>query len=176
MKRLLAAAAVLFSFTATPAFATQETFTSMQAADCSAGATCTQDTLDNLLQLSFAATSPLSGPTSTGFQVNAPFVDITANDPSKLLSASIVVLTVNQSTNFNGSFYIGSVMLSTQDTSGVWTDRAVWSMRIGNKPIYVLLNGSNMAQPLVQGVKAIRLSAYNGTTQFTVNMLNATPQ
>jgi hypothetical protein len=175
MKRFAAVAAVSLAFLASPAYATQETFTSMAAADCSARTSCVQKTTDNLLSLSYLTSSPLSGPSSTGFQVNAPYVDITAADPAKLLTASIVVLSVNQSSFFNGSFYVGSVMLSTQDQNGVWTDRAVWSMKAGGTSKYILLNGYNMSQPLVKNVKAMRFSALNGTTRFTVNMLNATP-
>jgi hypothetical protein len=86
-----------------------------------------------------------------------------------------VVLSVDQSDFFNGAFYVGSVMLSTQDQNGVWTDRAVWSMKVGATPKYILLNGYNPSQPAVKNAKAIRFSALNGTTRFTINMLNATP-
>ena len=143
MKRIAAAVAVSLALVAVPALAVQETFTSMAAADCSARTSCIQKTTDNLLSLFYPTSSPLSGPSATGFQVNAPYVDITAADPSKALSASIVVLSVDQSDFFNGAFYVGSVMLSTQDQNGVWTDRAVWSMKVGATPKYILLNGYN---------------------------------
>lgn len=173
MKKLAFLAVLATSFTA---FATQQTFTTMGALDCSAGTTCTQDTTDGTLTLEFPNTQPLSGPTSTGFRVNAPYVDVSPSDtaPTGTLDMSILVLTVNTSTFFNGSFYVGSVMLSTFDpATNTWTDVASWSMQTGRSK-YILLNGSNLGQPKVTGIKKFRLTGFNGTTSFTINMANVT--
>lgn len=176
MKKLSFGVALAIATLAAPAFAVQETFTSMLPASCSL-TNCQQTTTDNLLTLGYFTTTPLSGPTPLGFQVVAPFVDIAPADPAKLLTATILSVNITASSNYNGAFYIGSVLLSTQDpVTNQWTDRTSWSMRIGNKPIYVMLNGYNLTQPKVKGVRAMRLTGINGTTRFTIGMLNASTQ
>lgn len=174
MKKLAFLAVLATSFAAS---AVQQTFTTMGSVDCSAGATCSQTTTDGTLTLEFPNTAPLCGPTSTGFLVSAPYVDVSptpAAAPTGNLSMSILVLTVNTSSFFNGAFYVGSVLLSTYDpATGTWTDVASWSMQTGRSK-YILLNGSNPSQPRITGVKKFRLTGINGTTSFTINMANIT--
>lgn len=174
MRKLTFAAVLVASFSA---LAIQQTFTAMDSVDCAAGTTCTQLTSDGTLTLEFPNTSPLSGPTSSGFRVDAPYVDVSptpAMAPTGKLDLSILVLTVNQSTTFNGSFYVGSVLLSTFDSAtNTWKDVASWSMQAGRSR-YILLNGSNLSQPKVTGVSKFRLTGINGTTAFTINMANTT--
>ncbi|MBN1206351.1 MAG: hypothetical protein JXB05_15665 [Myxococcaceae bacterium] len=142
MKRLTFLAVLATSFTA---FAAQQTFTTMGSLDCSAGETCTQTTTDGTLTLEFPNTQPRSGPTPSGLRVNAPYVSVSptpAAAPTGNLDMSILVLTVNTSSFFNGAFYVGSVLLSTFDpATNTWTDVASWSMQAGRSR-YILLNGS----------------------------------
>lgn len=174
MKKLVVLAVLAFSCSA---FATQQTFTTMGPVDCSQGTPCTQVTTDGTVTLEFAYNNPLSGPTSSGFWVNASSVELSptpAAAPLGTMDMSILTFTVNSSTNFNGSFYIGSLMLSTLDpVTNTWTDVVAWGVQVG-KSKYILLNGYNPSQPLVKGVKRIRLSGLNGTTSFTINMANIT--
>lgn len=172
MKKLFAAVFALA--TSVPALATQETFITMQPADCSAVTVCTQTTTDNLFSLVFGNTLPLSGPSSTGFLVTTDHVDIYPADPNKLLSLGVLSVNINASTAFNGSFYTGSfdVYTSTDPASNSWTYVTTRSMRLGNKPIYTLFNGR--PYPVINSVKAVRLVGTNGTTLFTVGMINGT--
>lgn len=174
MKKLLALAVFVVSFNA---FAIQETFTTMGAFDCSQGTSCTQITTDGTLTLEFPYGTPLSGPTSSGFRVNAPYVDVSptpAAAPTGTLDMSILVLTINTSTYFNGAFYVGTVLLQTFDpATGTWNDLASWSNQTG-RSMYIMLNGSNPSEPLVKHVKKFRLLGLNGTTSFTINMANTT--
>lgn len=174
MKKFVVLAVLAASFTA---FAIQQTFTTMGAADCSAGTTCNQVTTDGTVTLTFPNGTPLSGPTSSGFWVNAPYVDLSptpAAAPTGTMDMSILVLTINTSTFFNGSFYVGTVVLQEFDAAtSTWFDVASWSMQTG-KSKYILLNGYNLSQPLVKGQKKLRLLGANGTTAFTINMANIT--
>lgn len=174
MKKLIAvAASVALLAVSAAAFAVQQTFTTMDPVSCGS-TTCTQETTDGTITLEFDNTSPLSGPTATGFRVRAADVDILPSAPSTKLDMSILVLTVETSTFFNGSFYVGSVTLQTWDSAtSTWTDRATWSMKAGASK-YILLNGYNASQPKIQGADAIRLVGANGTTSFTINMANVT--
>ncbi|MDD5036646.1 MAG: hypothetical protein PHE55_18050 [Methylococcaceae bacterium] len=172
MKKLIAAT-LLFSASFS-AFATQETFTTMQPVFCSA--VCSQTTTDNLFSLVFANTTPLSGPTPSGFLVATDHVDIYPADPNKLLSLGVLSVNINASTTFNGAFYIGSfdVYTSTDPASNNWTYVTTRSMRLGNRPIYTMFNGR--PYPVINNVKAVRLVGTNGTTMFTVGMINASVQ
>lgn len=174
MKKLIAIAASIATLAASAAaFAIQQTFTTMDPVSCSA-TTCSQETTDGTITLSFDNTNPLSGPTPTGFRVNASEVDILPSAPSTLLDMSVLALTVESSTFFNGSFYVGSVTLQTWNSAtSTWTNRATWSMKVGTSK-YILLNGYNASQPKIQNAEAIRLVGANGTTSFTINMANVT--
>lgn len=174
MKKLVAIGASIAMLAASAAaFAIQQTFTTMDVVSCDP-TTCTQETTDGTITLAFDNTSPLSGPTSTGFRVRAPDVDILPSAPSTLLDMSILTFTIESSTFFNGSFYIGSVTLQTWNAAtSTWIDRATWSQKVGTSK-YILLNGYNAQQPKIQNAPAIRLVGTNGTTSFTINMANIT--
>ena len=52
---------------------------------------------------------------------------------------------------------------------------AQWSSWVGSPMgIYVIFNGQNAQQPVVHGVRAVRLTGVNGTTAFRVGMMNLT--
>lgn len=174
MKKLVAIAASIATLaTSFAAFAIQQTFTTMDAVTCDA-TTCSQDTTDGTITLAFDNTTPLSGPTPTGFAVRTTEVDILPAAPSTKLDMSILTFTINSSTSFNGSFYYGSVTLQTWNAAtSTWTNRATWSQRVGTSK-YILLNGYNAQQPKIQNVDSIRLVGANGTTAFTINMANIT--
>ena len=165
---LVALFAVSFS-----AFAVQETFMTMQPADCPAGNVCTQTTADNLFTLVFANTSPLSAPSSAGFLVTTDQVDIYPAFPRTLLTLGSLSVNINASTAFNGVFYTGSfdVYTSTNPASNNWIYVTTRSMRLGNAPIYTLFNGR--PYPAIKNVKAVRLVGTNGTSLFTVGMITA---
>ena len=74
MKRFLMAIA-LAAF-ATNAHAVQETFTSAGPLDCTAVTDCVQNTTDNLFTLQFVPTYPFSSPSSTGFNVRQPSIEV----------------------------------------------------------------------------------------------------
>jgi hypothetical protein len=175
MKKFAAIAAAVATLAASvAAFAVQQTFTTMGSASCTS-TLCTQETTDGSITMEFPNTTPSSGPTTTGFLANGGYVDIEPTAPNTLVDMSILVLTINSSTFFNGAFYVGSVVLQTYDpATATWNDVAGWSMQVG-KSKYILLNGSNLSQPKIQNAAAIRLVGINGTTAFTVNMANLTP-
>lgn len=174
MKKLIAiGASIALLAVTTAAFAIQQTFTTMAAATCNA-TTCSQNTTDGTLTLAFDNTTPLSGPTATGFAVRTTEVDLLPGGTNTKLDMSIVSLSVNSSSFFNGSFYVGSITLQTWSAAtSTWTNRATWSMKVGASK-YVLLNGYNAGQPKIKGVDAIRFVGANGTTAFTINMANTT--
>jgi hypothetical protein len=173
-KKIVAVAAfAVTAVAAGAAFAIQQTFTTMRPVSC-LYTTCTQQTTDGTITLSFDNTSPLSGPTPTGFRVNAPDVDILPSAPNTRLDMTILTFTIQSSTSYNGLFYFGTVLLQTYDAAtDTWKDVTAWSAQVG-KSKYILLNGYNPSQPKIQGVPAIRLVGINGTTSFTINMANLT--
>ncbi len=174
MKKLVAiGASIALLAISTAALAIQQTFTTMAAATCDA-TTCSQDTTDGTLTLAFDNTTPLSGPSPTGFAVRTTEVDLLPGGTNTKLDMSIVTLTINSSSFFNGSFYVGSITMQTWNAAtSTWTDRATWSMKVGASK-YILLNGYNAQQPKIKGVNAVRFVGANGTTTFTVNMANTT--
>lgn len=174
MKKLIAiGVSVALLAASTAALAIQQTFTTMDVATCDT-ATCSQETTDGTITLAFDNTTPLSGPTATGFAVRTTEVDILPSAPSTKLDMSVITLTINSSSFYNGAFYVGSITLQTWNAAtSTWTDRATWSMKVGASK-YILLNGYNAQQPKIKGANAIRLVGVNGTTSFTINMANVT--
>lgn len=157
-----------------PALAAQETFITMQPANCAMVTVCSQTTTDSLFTLVFPNTAPLSGPTSLGFLATGNQVDILPADAGKTLTLASLSVNINASTAFNGAFYTGSfaVYTSMDPASNQWTYVTSRSMRLGNAPVYTLFNGR--PYPLIRNVRAVRIVGTNGTTVFTVGMITAT--
>ena len=173
MKRIVTSIAMLVAF-ATSAYATQETFTTAGALDCSSVASCVQNTADNLFTLEFIPTYPTSAPSATGFNVNEPAIEV-SNANGGLLDLNIMQVALTGSDFYNGITFLGAIQLEVQDTAGNWSYVSQWSTNISStKGIYVMFNGRNAASPLVRGVKKIRLSGINGATAFRIGMLNLT--
>jgi hypothetical protein len=173
MKTLFASLVLLVLSTAT-ALATQETFTTAAALDCTAVTYCVQNTADNLFTLKFVPTYPTSGPSPTGFEVKQPAIEI-ANANGGLLDLNIMQVSLIGSNVYNGANFLGAVMLETQDTSGVWTYRTQWSTYVASsRGIYVIFNGANLQSPQIKNVQAIRLTGVNGATAFRIGMMNLT--
>lgn len=173
MKKTLMSIALLVA-TAATAHATQETFTTAGALDCSSVAYCVQNTSDNLFRLSFVPTYPTSAPSATGFNVNEPAIEV-SNANGGLIDLNIMQVALTGSNFYNGVTFLGAIQLEVQDTAGNWTYLTQWSTFIGStKGIYVMFNGRNAASPLVRNVKAIRLTGINGATAFRIGMLNLT--
>lgn len=173
MKRIGIAIAVLVA-TAASAYATQETFTTAGALDCSSVAYCKQKTTDNLFTLEFIPTYPTSAPSATGFNVNEPAIEV-YNANGGLLDLNSMQISLTGSDFYNGVNFLGAIQLEVQDTAGNWSYLTQWSTYIGSsKGVYVTFNGRNLSSPLVRGVKAIRLSGINGATAFRIGMLNLT--
>lgn len=172
MKSLIASIVLLVLSTST-ALATQETFTSATALNCTAITYCVQNTSDNLFTLKFAPTYPTSGPSPTGFEVKQPSIEI-SNANGGLMDLNIMQVSLTGSNFYTGVSFLGAIKLEVQDVSENWTYLTQWSTWIApNKGIYVIFNGANQA-PLVKNVKAIRLTGVNGATAFRIGMLNIT--
>jgi hypothetical protein len=173
MKSLIASI-VLFVLSISTALATQETFTTAGALNCTAITYCVQNTSDNLFTLKFVPTYPTSGPSPTGFDVKQPSIEV-SNANGGLMDLNIMQVTLTGSNFYTGVSFIGAIKLEVQDVSGNWTYLTQWSTWIApNKSIYVIFNGANFQAPLVKNVQAIRLTGVNGATAFRIGMLNIT--
>ncbi|MEW5754789.1 MAG: hypothetical protein AB1810_00650 [Pseudomonadota bacterium] len=172
MKKVLGFVAAMA--VATSAFAVQETFTTAGPLDCTAVLYCVQNTSDNLVTLKFVPTYPTSGPSSTGYNVNEPAIEI-SNANGGLLDLNIMQITLTGSNFYNGITFIGAIQLETQDSLGNWTYVTQWSTTVSSsKGLYVMFNGRTLSSPLIKGVKAVRLSGVNGATMFRIGMMNLT--
>lgn len=173
MKIVIASIAALL-LTGSAAHATQETFTTASALNCSPVSVCVQNTADNLFTLQFIPTYPTSGPSPTGFNVNEQTIEI-YNANGGLLDLNILQIALTGSDFYNGMNFLGAIQLDVEDAAGNWTYLTQWSTWIGSaKGIYVMFNGRNAAAPYVRGVRGIRLSGINGATAFRIGMLNLT--
>lgn len=172
MKTLLAATALLAI--ATAAQATQETLTTAGPLDCTAVTTCVQNTADNLFTLRFVPTYPTSAPSTSGFNVVEPAIEISSASGG-LLDLNILQISLTGSNFYNGMNFLGAIELDVQDGAGNWIYATQWSTWIGSsRGIYVMFNGKNASSPLIRGVRAIRLVGVNGATAFRIGLLNAT--
>lgn len=172
MKKIVMCIAMLA--VAGSAYATQETFTTAGALDCTAVTSCVQNTSDNLFTLVFVPTYPTSAPSPTGFNVNEQAIEI-SNANGGLLDANSMQITLTGSDFYNGMNFLGAIQLEVEDSAGTWSYLTQWSTYVGSsKGIYVMFNGRNMSSPLVRGVRALRLSGINGATAFRIGMLNLT--
>jgi len=166
--------ATLLAGLALPAFAVQETFTAAGPLDCSAIKTCLQTTADGLFLLKFKPTYPTSAPSALGFNVGEPAIVI-ANANGGLIDLNVMALSLTGSSSYNGANFLGAVRLDAQDAAGAWTTLTQWSTAIDAAlGVYVVFNGSSSQAPLVQQVKAIRLTGVNGATGFRLGMMNLT--
>jgi len=161
-------------FVSLSANAVQETFTTAGPLDCTAVIYCKQNTTDNLFTLTFVPTYPTSAPSSTGFNVNEPAIEI-SNANGGLMDMTIMSVTLTGSNFYNGMNFLGAIQLEVKDALGNWTYLTQWSTYISStKSIYVMFNGRNPTSPLVKGVRAIRLTGINGATAFKIGMMNLT--
>jgi hypothetical protein len=163
-----------FLAAAVSAHATQETFTTAGPLNCGAVSYCVQNTADNLFTLKFVPTYPTSAPSAMGFVVNEPAIEV-YNANGGLLDLSVMQVSLTGSDFWNGMNFLGAIELDVEDAAGNWAYVTQWSTWIGSaKGIYVMFNGRNLSQPLVQGVRAIRLVGVNDATAFRIGMLNLT--
>ena len=175
MSRALSwSAAWLLAALSLPAAAVQETFTEAGPLDCSAIKACQQATSDGLFQLRFKPVFPWSAPSPQGFEVREKSVELRSASGGLLDLGSMSDSLIGSSA-YNGANFIGALKLEVQDASGVWQTASQWSSWVGSPTgIYVVFNGHNAQSPLVQGVKAIRLTGVNGTTAFRIGMMYLT--
>lgn len=172
MKKLLATVALCL--VATTASATQETFTTAGALDCSAVSVCTQATADGLFLMSFVPTYPTTAPSATGYNVAQKSVGF-FNARGGAMDLNSMSVTLTGSDFYNGVNFIGAIELDVQDAAGAWHYVTQWSTWIGStKGVYVLFNGKSLSAPLVKGVYGVRLVGVNGATSFKVGMMNLT--
>lgn len=156
------------------ALAVQETFTDAGPLDCSLVKVCQQATSDGLFTLRFKPAYPWSGPSPQGFEVREKAVEIRSASGS-LLDLGSMSVSLSGSDAYNGSQFIGAVRLDVQAADGTWSTASQWSSWIQSPTgIYVIFNGHNAQSPLVQGVRALRLSGVNGTTGFRIGMMTLT--
>lgn len=172
MKHLICLAAL--AFTCLEAAAVQETFTDAGPLDCSAVKSCRQPTSDGLFMLGFKPAYPWSAPGAEGFEVREKSVELRASSGG-LMDLSSMSVSLTGSTAYNGINFIGAIRLDVQDAAGVWSSASQWSSWVGSPlGIYVVFNGHNAQSPLVQQVRAVRLTAVNGATAFRIGMMNLT--
>ncbi|MBI3784512.1 MAG: hypothetical protein HY270_14045 [Deltaproteobacteria bacterium] len=173
MKKIASAITLLLAAVSS-AYATQETFTTAGALDCTSVAFCVQKTSDNLFTLQFIPTYPTSAPSATGFNVNEPAIEV-YNANGGLLDLNSMQIALTGSDFYNGMNFLGAVQLEVQDGAGNWSYLTQWSTYIGSaKGIYVTFNGRNLASPLVRNVKGVRFTGINGATAFRLGMVNLT--
>lgn len=160
---------------ATGAQATQYTFTTAGALDCTAVSECVQNTSDNLFTLHFVPTYPTSAPSPSGFNVNEQAIEVYSASAG-LLDLNGMQITLTGSDFYNGVTFIGAIQLEVQNAAtGAWSYVTQWSTTVSSsKGIYVLFNGRNASSPLIRNVRAVRLSGINGATAFRIGMLNLT--
>lgn len=177
MSRFLSwSAASLLAALSLPAAAVQETFTDAGPLDCAAIKLCRQSTSDGLFDLRFKPAYPWSAPSPLGFEVREKSLELRAAGGG-LLDLGSMSVSLTGSSAYNGLNFIGALRLDVQDASGAWSTASQWSSWVGSPTgIYVVFNGHNAQSPLVQGVKAIRLTGVNGTTAFRVGMMYLTPR
>jgi hypothetical protein len=168
------AMSVMLLAAAVSAHATQETFTTAGPLNCTAVSYCVQNTSDNLFALKFVPTYPTSAPSTTGFNVLEPAIEV-YNANGGLLDLNVMQVALTGSSFYNGMNFLGAIELDAQDAAGNWVYLTQWSTYVGSsKGIYVMFNGRNMSSPLVQGVRGIRLVGVNGATAFRIGMMNLT--
>ena len=156
------------------ASATQETFVDAGPLDCSRIKTCLQTTSDGLFTLRFKPAYPWSAPSAQGFDVRQNAIEL-RNANGGLLDLGVMSVSLTGSNAYNGNNFIGAIALDVQDASGLWQPAGQWSSWVGSPlGIYVMFNGHNSQSPLIQGVRAVRLTGVNGTTAFRIGMMNLT--
>lgn len=172
MNKLFCLAAL--ALTCMGAAAVQETFTDAGPLDCSAVKSCRQPTSDGLFLLGFKPAYPWSAPGAGGFEVREKTLELRAASGG-LMDLSSMSVSLTGSTAYNGLNFIGAIRLDVQDAAGLWSTASQWSSWVGSPlGIYVIFNGHNAQSPLVQQVRAVRLTAVNGATAFRVGMMNLT--
>lgn len=174
MKTMLCLAAL--ALTCVGAAAVQETFTDAGPLDCSAVTHCLQPTSDGLFVLGFKPAYPWSAPGADGFEVRQKTLELRAAGGG-LMDLSSMSVSLTGSTAYNGVRFIGALRLDVQDAAGTWSNASQWSSWVGSPMgIYVIFNGQNPQSPLVQQVRAVRLTAVNGATAFRIGMMNLSPR
>ncbi len=173
MKRLMFIGLFGLSSLALARTPSQELFTIARDADCSSGSMCMQVTESGQFTMHYDMTDPLTTTSREGLQVYSPYIEI-ANSNGGMMDLNIMSIKITASDQLAGDWNTGTVALQVLDRHDNWVDMAQWSAAVGDDIYIMFLGHSPISSPLVQGVKKIRLKAANGTTAFTIGMLQLT--